>query len=187
MTSSTAPRRITCRRPTLRITPRGGLEFPSAPCGPACDHQERPEQDQDLDRPLDRSGLMAARRRAEDQAHQKCGREADHSESAKQRMSSHAERPRVLCRLCSAGSKTPNEADNAAPQRRPPDRVVTRYLTPFVPGSIGGGAKSAAASMPCIGKPASVLVETCLHLIYLFLKRDVSRPLPPGRAAHLRP
>jgi hypothetical protein len=23
--------------------------------------------------------------------------------------------------------------------------------------------------MPCIGKPASVLVETCLHLIYLFL------------------
>jgi hypothetical protein len=107
---------------------------------------------------------MAARRRAEDQAHQKCGREADHSESAKQRMSSHAERPRVLCRLCSAGSKTPDEADNAAPQRRPLDRVVTRFLTPFVPGSIGGGAKSAAASMPGIGKPPSVLIETCLHL-----------------------
>jgi hypothetical protein len=101
--------------PSIRTTRCLG----SAPRGPARDHQECPEQDQDLDRPLQGDGLVSARRRAEDDGDQESGRQADQGESAKNRMSSHAERPRVLRRLCATGGKTPDEANQAAAQWPP--------------------------------------------------------------------
>jgi hypothetical protein len=92
------------------------------------------------------------------------GSKAGQDESAEEwTPPSHAKRSRALGRLGAAERKTPDESNDAAAQRCPPGRAITGFLTPLVPGSIGGGAKIAAASMPGIGKPASVLVETCLH------------------------
>src|SRR5256885_1118101 len=136
----------------------------SAPRGAARDHEECPDQNQDLDHPLHRGGHVSSRSGAEYHCDEERGSKTGQDESAEEWTPSHAKRPRGLGRLGATERKTPDESNDAAAQRCPPGGAITGFLTPLVPGSIGGGAKSAAASMPGIGKPASVLVETCLHL-----------------------
>ena len=103
---------------------------------------------------------MSAGRRGEDDGDQEGGCHADQGDSAEKCVWSQAKRPRVLCRLCAPGSQTPDKANQAAVQRCPAAVAFALFLTPFVPGSIGGGAKRATASVPGVGKLASVLIET---------------------------
>ena len=124
---------------------------------------------------------MSSRSRAEYHCDEERGSKAGQDESAEEWTPSHAKRPReALGRLGAAERKTPDESNDAAAQRCPSGRAITGFLTPLVPGSIGGGAKSAAASMPGVGEPTSVLVETCLHLAAVEAARQSAAATNPG-------